>query len=185
MTSQLTFCWNKNKKSQYAKLSNNNLTCSKNTKPGDENDEFDIFAGFIGNLGMMNTGKYYWELKIDNVDEYEEMFVGVCREDFDLTRCPGTTEPNEQEFWGYATMAGEKFTPDEKNVEYGDVIQPGDNLGVLLEFRKGIGSLKFYLNGMNMEECCTNMKGEFYPIVSFFGNTTQVTLDPRAPMPLN
>ena len=76
------------------------------------------------------------------------MFVGVCRSDFDLTKSPGNGDL-DVEFWGYHTASGERFTPEEKNVDYADVITPGDTVGCLLEFRKGYATLKFYLNGVS------------------------------------
>ena len=74
------------------------------------------------------------------------MYVGVCRSDFDLSKSPAN---GESEFWGYHTASGEKFTPEERNVDYADVINPEDTIGVLLEFKKGLASLKFYLNGIS------------------------------------
>lgn len=156
------------------------MTCVKKSNPDNDYDN-DIVVGVLGNLAL-NSGKSYWELKIDNVEEYDQMFIGVCRNDFDLSRSPGSSE---QDWWGYHTTSGEKFTPEEKQVDYADVINPGDAIGVLLEFKKGFGTLKFYLNGMDMGECATNMRGEFYPMVSFLGATSSVTLDAKATCPLN
>lgn len=69
--------------------------------------------------------------------------------------------------------------------EYGFASKLGDVIGVLLEFRTGVGTLSFYRNGTKCGQAFTNLSGIFYPAVSLFCGEVQVTLDPKAPFPLN
>eukprot|EP01017_Pseudomicrothorax_dubius_P049567 TRINITY_DN9234_c0_g1_i1.p1 TRINITY_DN9234_c0_g1~~TRINITY_DN9234_c0_g1_i1.p1 ORF type:complete len:333 (+),score=89.79 TRINITY_DN9234_c0_g1_i1:26-1024(+) len=117
------------------KLSNNNLTANKN---GGDVD----FQTVLGSIPM-NSGRYYWEIKIDKFVDEEDLFIGVARKEVDLNMRPLDTKL----YWGYMPLCARKFGPDGELVEYGFSCKAGDILGVLLEFKQGVGTLSFYKNG--------------------------------------
>lgn len=53
-------------------------------------------------------------------------------------------------------------------MNYGYSAKANDIIGVLLEFRSGLGSLSFYRNGVKCGEAFNNLTGTFYPAVSMF-----------------
>lgn len=65
-------------------------------------------------------------------------------------------------------LRAEKLGPDLNFIPYGHKCKKGDIVGVLMEFKSGIGSLSFY---KNKEKCnnpaFTNLTGTFYPAISF------------------
>jgi tripartite motif-containing protein 9/67 len=58
-------------------------------------------------------------------------------------------------------------------------------IGVLLEFRGGVGTLSFYRNGAKCGDAFNNLTGTFYPAVALFYGEVQITLDPKAAFPIN
>jgi hypothetical protein len=70
-------------------------------------------------------------------------------------------------------------------LDYGSVCKVNDTIGVLLEFKGGIASLSFYRNGTKLGIAFSNLNGTFYPTVCMFYGDIQLTLDPRASLPLN
>lgn len=69
--------------------------------------------------------------------------------------------------------------------DYGYVAKHGDVIGVLLEFKSGVGTLSFYKNGTKCGVAFNDLKGVFHPAVCLFYGEVQVTLDPKAQTPLN
>lgn len=65
-------------------------------------------------------------------------------------------------------LCGRKFGPDGNIVEYGYSARVGDTIGVLLEFKGGMGQLSFYKNGSKCGVAFNNLTGTFYPAVSMF-----------------
>lgn len=78
----------------------------------------------------MNTGSYYWEIKIQKFVDEEDIFIGVAKKDIDLYVQPSTTK----KYWGYMCLCGRKFGPDGVD-DYGFYSRLNDVIGVLLEFK--------------------------------------------------
>ena len=75
-----------------------------------------------------------------------------------------------------------KFGPDGVE-EYGLQAKVNDNIGVLLEFKQGLGTLSFFKNGIRCGEAFTDLTGPLFPAVTMFYGEVQVTLDPTASKP--
>lgn len=67
---QMTFTWDPIKKGKSIVLSNNNLTTNKQG----ESD----YQTVLGTLAI-NSGRHYWEIRIDKYVDEEDIFVGVAR----------------------------------------------------------------------------------------------------------
>ena len=81
--------------------------------------------------------------------------------------------------------SAKSFGSDGVLYDYGYVAKHGDVIGVLLEFKSGVGTLSFYKNGTKCGVAFTNLTGTFHPAVCMFYGEVQVTLDPKAQTPLN
>ena len=96
-----------------------------------------------------NSGRHYWEIKLDVFVEMEDIFVGVARRGVDLhTRAWDTGS-----FWGWICAGGRKFCPASPGPmvqEYGGFSKINDVVGVLFEFKDGVGSISFYNNGVSL-----------------------------------
>jgi SPRY domain len=88
-------------------------------------------------------------------------------------------------FWGYICLCARKCGPEGVLTKYGQSAKIGDVIGVLLEFRGGVGTLSFYRNGAKCGEAFSNLTGTLYPAVSLLYGEVQVTLDPKAAFPIN
>lgn len=172
LIAQTTFFFDPSAKASGIKLSNNNLSAYKNG----ESD----YQTVLGNLAL-SSGRNYWEIKIDKFVDEEDIFLGIARKNLNLYTQPSATNL----FWGYLCLCAKRSGPDGAIIDYGYAAKLGDTIGVLLEFRSGVGSLSFYRNGTKCGVAFSNLTGTFYPAVSLFYGEVQVTLDPKAPMPLN
>jgi len=169
---QTSWTWDTNLKAAGIKLQNNNLTAGKNP-------EVD-YQTVLGSL-MFSAGRHYWEVKIDNFNDEEDLFIGVARKEVNLNARPIDTNL----FWGYLCLCGKKFGPDGIYTDYGYQAKKGDTIGVLLEYKSGLASLSFYRNATRCGVAFTNLPGSFYPAVCMNYGDVQVTLDPKAPMPIS
>lgn len=66
----MTFTWDPIKKGKSVVLSNNNLTCNKQG----ESD----YQTVLGTLAI-NSGRHYWEIRIEKYVDEEDIFIGVAR----------------------------------------------------------------------------------------------------------
>jgi len=169
---QTSFTWDANLKASGIKLQNNNLTAGKNP-------EVD-YQTVLGSL-MFSSGRHYWEIKVDNFNDEEDLFIGIARKETNLYARPIDTNM----FWGYMCLCGKKFGPDGVFADYGYQAKKGDTIGVLLEYKSGLASLSFYRNATRCGVAFTNLPGSFYPAVCMNYGDVQVTLDPKAPMPIS
>jgi hypothetical protein len=65
--------------------------------------------------------------------------------------------------------------------EYGGCAKIGDTIGVLFEFKQGVGHLSFLKNGTPLGVCFHNIPpGEYLPTACLFYGEVQVTLNPKA-----
>ena len=69
---------------------------------------------------------------------------------------------------------------------YGNRKQPGDKLGILLEFNdEGYGKMTLFKNGKLLGTPYTKIRpGTYYPLVSLAGGKNVVTLEPNASVPV-
>jgi len=169
---QMSFTWDQNAKASGIKLSNNNLTAGKLP-------EVD-YQTVLGTL-VMSSGRHYWEIKIDNFNDEEDIFIGVARKEANLYARPIDTNT----FWGYMCCCGKKFGPDGIFQDYGYQGKKGDVIGVLLEYKSGLATLSFYRNATKCGVAFSNLTGSFYPAVCMNYGDVQVTLDTKAPMPIS
>lgn len=88
-------------------------------------------------------------------------------------------------FFNSFFFSAKKVGPDGAPADYGYSAKVGDIIGVLLEFRASEGTLSFYRNGARCGVAFSGLNGTFYPIVSLLSADVQISLDPKAPMPLN
>lgn len=77
-------------------------------------------------------------------------------------------------------VSGKKFGPDNLMEDYGFFSKTNDIIGVLLEFKSGLGSLSFFKNGSKCGTAFSELTGPFYPAICMFYGEVQVTLDPTA-----
>ena len=68
--------------------------------------------------------------------------------------------------------------------DYGFSSSVGDIIGVLVEFTGDLASLVFFRNGTMCGEAFSNLEGPFYPAICMFYGEVQVTLDPKAQVPV-
>jgi tripartite motif-containing protein 9/67 len=169
---QTTFTWDPNMKGAQIKLSNNNLTCSK---PPDSD-----YQTALGNISL-SSGRHYWEIKVDHYNDDEDLFLGIARKAINLYARPLDTKM----FWGYMPLCAKKFGPDGALYDYGFPAKKGDVIGILLEYKSGMATLSFYRNGTKYGVAFSNLAGSFHPAVCMYYGDIQVTLDPKAPMPLS
>ena len=65
-------------------------------------------------------------------------------------------------------QSAKKFGPDDVMDDYGFISKINDVIGVLLEFKQGIGNLSFYKNGNKCGIAFSDLTGAFCPAVSMF-----------------
>lgn len=83
-----TFTWDLNNKGSNIQLLNNCLTANK---------KIEIDFGTVFATVGFNSGKHYWEIKLDTFVEFEDIYVGISRKNIDLyTRAVDTGS-----FWGW------------------------------------------------------------------------------------
>ncbi|CAD8175890.1 unnamed protein product [Paramecium octaurelia] len=167
---EMTFTWDPIKKGKSVVLSNNNLTANKKGQSD--------YQTVLGTLAL-NSGRHYWEIKIEKYVDEEDIFIGIARKEIDLYTQPTTTG----HFYGYICLCAKKFGADGQIQDYGYSAVQNDTIGVLLEFRSGLGTLSFYRNGVKCGEAFSNLTGTFYPALSMFYGEVQVTLDSKSPLP--
>jgi hypothetical protein len=108
--------------------------------------EYETVLGTIA----INSGRHYWEIKIDKFVELDDIIIGVSQKGMDIHSRPFDTG----KFWGWICTGGRKIYPSAPGgpptaKEYGGCAKIGDNIGVLFEFKNGMGSLSFLKNGVS------------------------------------
>ena len=98
---------------------------------------------------------------MDKYGDEEDLFIGIARKDIDLNVRP----LDSGMFWGYMCLwnilidrlekywlirsnSSKKVGADGVLYDYGYQAKQNDIIGVLLEFKSGMGSLSFYRNGV-------------------------------------
>mgnify|MGYP001015546787 FL=1 len=177
MLAQTTFSLIAGDNATNIKLGRNNLTA---TKTGDQN-----YSTCFGNAQMESDGRYYWEFKLDNFCEVEDIFVGVANRTVDAQACP----THSGGYWGYMPLCAKRFSHEDTGnlIDYGYSHKVGEIVGVLLHIKKGQGTLAFFRGGMCCGKAFEGIPVPICPAVTLMGlpNTVvQVTMDPRAQLPV-
>ena len=87
-------------------------------------------------------------------------------------------------FLFYFKLSGKKFGPDGLD-DYGFCSKVNDVIGVLLEFKQGLGTLSFYRNGNKCGEAFQDLTSPLVAAVTMFYGEVQLTLDPTAQKPMH
>ncbi len=85
---QQAFVWDESMKGNNIEVSGNGLTLTKKTE-----EDYETILGTIG----LDSGRHYWEIKIDRYVNDEDIFIGVAHKDVPLYTRP----PETGQFWGY------------------------------------------------------------------------------------
>lgn len=135
---------------------------------GKETPKYESVLGTIG----FESGRHYWEIKMDEYGNEADIFVGVAKRDADNNRLNCTSTPHEQG-WGWVATGnmlhiGSKL----QRILFGGYSKIGSVVGILLEFVNGEGQLTFYRDGENLGTPIKNIPaGCYYPCVSLFDAT--------------
>jgi len=65
-------------------------------------------------------------------------------------------------------FSGKKFGPDGIMDDYGFFSKINDAIGILLEFKQGLGTLSFYKNGSKCGIAFSDLTGVFVPAITMF-----------------
>ena len=138
---QQSFTWDLNQKGPNINLLNNKLTANKKS-------EVD-YESVLGTMAI-SSGQHYWEIRIDKFVDLDDIIIGVVQKGVDLKMRIFETG----KLYGWICTGGRKIFPSPDGVgpqakEYGGCSKIGDVLGVILEFKNGIGSLSFLSNGVS------------------------------------
>jgi hypothetical protein len=158
------------------KLSRNNLCL---TKTGDQN-----YSSAVGNAPLEHDGRYYWEVRLDNFAEEDDLYIGVADKGINGQACPTHAGP----YWGYMPLYAKRFSGEQTGslIDYGYAHKIGDVVGALLTIRKGVGELSFYRGVSSCGRAFENIKVPVWPVFSLLGSPgsiIQITVDPRAAQP--
>ena len=132
------FTWDPSKKSSNIELLDDLLTVKK------KDDCEVMFESVLGTVNMQ-SGTHNWEIKVDFLMEYEEeeeIFIGVCTKNTNLTK-----NPLECEYWGIMCLSSKKFSQNFSE-DYGENIGTNDIVGIKLEYKDNKGTLSFNKNGI-------------------------------------
>ena len=133
-----------------------------------------------------NSGRHYWELKLEHYATERDIFAGICPKQ----RCEALTELNDVYGWICSMDKKLKRVDGAMTDEtYGDYSSIGDTIGVLLEFVKdGTANLTFYKNGRSVGICYSGIpNATYYPCIALSamsGNEVIVSLNSKAKQPV-
>lgn len=141
------------------------------------------YTTLLSNVGWAESGKHYWEVKIDKFQNEDDVFIGVAYKNIDITSCP-----THSKFWGIIPLYAKRFSPlDVGNlINYGSVVKAGDTIGMLVQFANKKANLTFYRNGISFGIAYQGISGVLYPAITLFGssnNVVEISYDPQASMP--
>mmetsp|Transcript_14190 Transcript_14190/g.14262 ORF Transcript_14190/g.14262 Transcript_14190/m.14262 type:complete len:215 (-) Transcript_14190:41-685(-) len=156
------FQWDSQVLTKNIELSNNNRTATKKAETS--------YECVLGN-STINSGRHYWEVKLDNFPNDEDIYIGIAFKEINLYSNP----PDSGMFWGYICSVGKKCGPGFVE-DYSAAARTGDVIGVLLEFKGENGILSFLKNGMELGPAFVNLTGTFYSAVYLFHQSARVTL---------
>lgn len=132
--------------------------------------------GAVRSFFSKNSGKWYWECTIGNVDGYNRSFIGIGTIDETLIY-PGYTN----EGYGYYGRNGKKYSSSSSN--YGDTFTTGDVIGTALNLNSG--EIWWSKNGIwqnggvpasGVNPAYSGISGDFYPMIGLY-STSDVTIN--------
>jgi hypothetical protein len=127
------YVWDVNSKGKDIELLDSDTVAYKK-----EIEDFETVLGII----PLSSGKYYWEIIINNISEPEDLFIGIAAKGFNLYSQPA---PGNQ-FWGYIPCAGRKMGTNADRAKYGEMCVCNDIIGVQLELGGDKRKITFYRN---------------------------------------
>jgi hypothetical protein len=136
----------------------------------------------MGQIGF-SEGKHYWEITIDSYNTERDLFIGVCNE-----RAPvhGFVLEKSDTAWGWFCSMARKMSTNVSE-KYGQHVIVGEKIGVLLEFRDGVGSLTFYQKNRSLGPAFTDIPaGTYFPCATLISNRqsdVQVSINSNAKLP--
>jgi len=123
----------------------------------------------------MESGEYYWEVRVDNYVNEEDVFLGVARWGVSLE---GSTAPyNTRFFWSYCCSDGQKTGPNTSSKQaFSESSRTGDVIGFRLDM--DTGKLEVLKNDRSLGILADDVTGPVYPAVNLYYSGAQVTLHP-------
>lgn len=155
------------KKSSHVILSNNDLT-AKITTLGSRTVCADV---------EWTTGVHYFEVHIDNTESTSNIMVGVA----DKNSVPYDSFLSHfSRGWAIYAHGGEKYHNCTSSL-YTTGFSTDTTVGV--EVNMNDGTLRFFINGINMGIAFSNLTGSVSPAVTLYNIKDQVTISPNARVP--
>lgn len=132
----------------------------------------------------VHSGKHYWEIRLDKLQNPNCVAVGVSRTTSNLSTYVGSTKDG----WSIIVMNRENLkrwnSPTCEEYGKGGIFREGDTVGLLLDYTGGErGTLSFYINRVNQGEAFRNLPPHLFPAVSLHSKGDQVTILPFARLP--
>ena len=128
-----SFAWDPKYKGNDIEISNNDTVLSKK-----DLEDYESVLGVI----PLNSGRYYWEITIDNANDSEDIVIGIATKELNLYSQPQSSN----KFWGYFPCSARKIGHNIDRARYGEPCICNDIVGVLLEFSNEQCKLSFYRN---------------------------------------
>jgi hypothetical protein len=104
--------------------------------------------------------------------------IGVANEHFEKDSIP-----EYGNFWGISPYTGSRVTPNAVDQYEQAAFKNGDSVGMLLEYKNQMASLRFFVNNAPVDADIEGLTGTLYPVVSFMSSLGSATLVPAATLP--
>ena len=128
-----------------------------------------LYESVLGTIGF-ESGKHYWEIKIDDYGHESDIFIGVATRTNpnSLSSSPAPHEAG----WGWIASGNMLHIGGKvQRTLFGGYTKIGSIVGILLEFTQGGPQLTFFRDGENLGMPIKGMPaGTYYPCVSLYGN---------------
>jgi hypothetical protein len=168
------------KHSSNLELSNNGLTIHHGVHGG-----YSTAVTCVPVRVDLDNSSFYWEATIDNLGYYDptspdvlyddHIFIGATTDWTDKDTGPSADLRQNKNTWIYLIVG--KKCHSSQIAKYGEKLQNGDVLGVLLTAehgRQGV-SMSFFKNGVNMGVAFTGLPAISYPIIGITYYQGQIT----------
>jgi len=125
------------------------------------------------------TGKNYWEIRLDKLQNPNCIALGVTRTTGELSQYVGSSKDG----WSIIVMNRENMKKWNSPLceEYGargsGIFQEGDRVGILLDYTdRESATLSFFVNGMNQGEAFRDLPPHLFPAISLHSKGDQISL---------